>query len=244
MADEKFRLPRSSYDQLARIIQAYQHFSAEATLDDVAGIAGIQRTIVSANNGFLADATIVAGGNKKTLTDRGRVLARALQYEHPEEIRRIWQEIIDDTDFLRGVLSAVRIRRGMEPVNLQSHIAYSAGLTKSKGVMTGAVCVIDILTTAGLLREEEGKLVTTSSEDRPPRNVTAVTQTGAAISGAGTSRVSVIGRAAPSSEIAFSRAPVQIQIQVQCKASELDELAPKLRAFLNDVNRPIAPDDE
>ncbi len=36
MADETFRLPRSSYDQLARIIQAYGQFSVEATLDEVA----------------------------------------------------------------------------------------------------------------------------------------------------------------------------------------------------------------
>src|SRR5439155_7472870 len=131
------RLPRSSYEQLARIVQSYGQFAVEATLDEVAKIAGTQRTVVSANNGFLSDTDIVRGGNKKMLSERGRDLARALEYDKHEEVQWLWREIIADVDFFRGVLSAVRIRRGMDIANRQSNSAYSAGLRRNKGVLPG-----------------------------------------------------------------------------------------------------------
>jgi hypothetical protein len=234
MAVEKFRLPRSSYDQLSRIIQSYGQFNVEATLDEVAKIATMQRTVVSGNNGFLADTGVLTGGNKKVLTDRGRELSRALEYDNQEEIRRVWRESISEADFFHGVLSAVRIRRGMEPSNLQSHIAYSAGLGKNKGVMTGAACVIDILQIAGLLREEEGKLVALSPDEAEELDHSVAAPTVTAVRGESPSRAAVVDRPATrkGSDVGT---PIQIQIQIQCKAAELEGLAPKVRALLDEL---------
>lgn len=243
MPDEKFRLPRSSYDQVARIIQAYGQFSVEASLDEVANIAGILRTVVSANNGFLADTGIVTGGNKKVLSDRGRSLARALEYDNEDEITRLWREIITDTDFFRSVLSAVRIRRGMDEANLQSHIAYSAGLPKNKGVMTGAAAVIDILERAGLLQNEDGTFVAVPTEGLETRDVSVVAPPAQATAAGKAARVSVRGYSAPELPAAGASG-VQIQIQIQVKAGELDGLGEKLRTLLDDLSHPDAPDSE
>jgi hypothetical protein len=231
MAEEKFRLPRSSYEQLVRIIQAYGQFNAEATLDEVANIAGTQRTVVSANNGFLADTGLLAGGNKKILTDPGRGLARALEFDNQEDTQRLWREVISDTDFFRSVLSAVRIRRGMDASTLQTHIAYSAGLPKNKGVMTGAACVIDVLEVAGLLREDEGKLVAVPAEDVEARDVSVVSPSANEAEmppppQVGEERGPVVVRGRPG---------VQIQIQIACSADEIEDLAPKLRKLLEEL---------
>ncbi len=57
------------------------------------------------------------------------------------------------------MVTAVSIRGGMEDSDLQSHIAYSAGESKSPPVMTGAGAVVQILKLAGLVKEQDGKLV-------------------------------------------------------------------------------------
>jgi hypothetical protein len=66
MADEKFHLPVSSYAELVKIIQGYSHHGGKLVkLDDIAKTVGINRTKVSANNGFLADIGLITGGNTK-----------------------------------------------------------------------------------------------------------------------------------------------------------------------------------
>jgi hypothetical protein len=238
MADEKFRLPRNSYDQLTRIIQAYGQFNVEATLDEVANIAGTQRTVVSANNGFFSDVGVLSGGNKKSLTDRGRALARALEYDNAEEVQRLWREAILDTDFFRSVLSAVRIRRGMEPSNLQSHIAYSAGLAKNQGVMTGAAAVIDILEVAGLLRDDDGTLVAIASEDVEARDVSVGPVSNLVPVATGTNaRVGARGYV-PRASSSAGDVQLHIQIQIQCSPDELDGLGEKLKGLLAELNQP------
>jgi hypothetical protein len=172
--EQKFRLPRSSYEQVTRIIQAYENFPDGARLDEVAKVAVAEPEIISRNNGFLQDVGVIGGGNKKALTEPGRRLARALEYDQEEDVKQTWRAIISDTDFLRSVLSAVRIRRGMDASTLQTHIAYSAALPKNPRVMTGAACVIEILQVADLLRDEDGRLIAVPAEDVESRSVSVV----------------------------------------------------------------------
>ncbi len=164
---EEFPVPGSSYKELIKIIQGYGRIGAEASLADVAQLTAMNETVISANNKFLIAIGVVKGGKKKAITPMGAELATALEHNLPEEIAAKWRTVIDDTDFLQKVIAAVRIRKGMDESSLESHVAYSAGQPKTPGVATGARTVVDILTAAGLLKEESGNLIATTPEPRP-----------------------------------------------------------------------------
>ena len=159
MAEEKIKLPRSSYDELCKIITAYGHQKEPVAPKTIAATAALKNeTIVSANNKFLLDVGIIEGTRNKIASPKGKKLAQALDLQMPDEIRSHWREIIYTSNFLSRILSAVKIRKGMDETTLQSHIAYSAGEPNKGFVMTGARAVIDIIKAAELLKEEDGKL--------------------------------------------------------------------------------------
>ena len=115
MATEKFPLPASSYEELTKIIMTYSHFEKPAGPIEVSRRSGLHRVTVSYNHKFLvATGLLVEQGQKKVIADKGRALAHAIEYEIPEEIKRNWRDIVLDNEFLKGVVSAVRIRKGME----------------------------------------------------------------------------------------------------------------------------------
>jgi hypothetical protein len=109
VAEEGFKLPGSSYAELAKIVRAYGHSPEEATPKDVADRAAIDPTQVSRNNAFLLSVGIVEGGNKKKLTPRGRALAKALDFEMPDEIAGAWRAVVGDNDFLRNLTRTLRV---------------------------------------------------------------------------------------------------------------------------------------
>ena len=77
MAEDKFKLPRSSYEEICKIIKAYGRLSQPASLDEVAKLCAMNRTAISANNAFLANIEVIEGGQKKSATQKGRDLAQA-----------------------------------------------------------------------------------------------------------------------------------------------------------------------
>src|SRR5687768_5793473 len=97
---EKIKLPRSSYEELTRIIVAYGNLNRPSTLNEINQASGVSATTVSANNAFLSFVEIIEGGNKKVITSRGAALARALGHEIILEIQRSWSEIVYENDFL------------------------------------------------------------------------------------------------------------------------------------------------
>lgn len=242
MPEERFRLPESSYDELAKIIKAYGTLSAEAAPPEVSKIATMHHTMVSRNNAFLVAIGVLEGGKKKIITDRGRKLALALEHGMADEVTAGWRDIVLANEFLQRLLTAVRIRKGMDASTLKAHVAYSAGQPKKPGTMTGAGAVVDILKAAGLLKEEEGKLIAVFQEP--------LERKGDAIPPRQEGREQVIsffGHPATtrggSTPVAREGLAVSIQIQIQCSASEVEGLVPKLRALLNEISRPVAPDE-
>lgn len=236
MADDKFRLPGSSYEELVKIIRAYSHPSGPASPADVANVIGIHETVVSRNNGFLLAAGVVEGGNRKSLTDPGRQLARALDHNMADEIARQWRSIVEQTEFLERLVSAVRIRNGMEPASLQTHVAYTAGQPNKGTVKTGSATVVEILKTAGLLQERDGKLHSVGAEG---------TQPDVAESGVIHETATAVRRPEPAETF---RAPaidvavgtgvsVQIRVAVNCSVDELPQLAENLGRLLRDLPR-------
>jgi len=106
-----------------KIIQAYGNSGSEASLDEVARSAVMDKTIISRNNAFLVSVGIIEGGKAKGITEKGRRLSTALQHQQPNEISEHLREIVTTNDFLQKMLAAVSIRQGMEDSALQSHIA-------------------------------------------------------------------------------------------------------------------------
>src|SRR5690606_18578564 len=180
-------------------------------------------TQVSRNNGFFVSIGVLDGGRKKSLTAAGRELAKALDYEMPDQIEAAWYVLAQDNDFLRKIVSAVRIRGGMDLSSLRNHVAFTAGQPKSPRILTGAGSVVDVLKAAGLLREDGGKIFAT---DKMEPGVTPQPSPAGAPSPTvqGTERVEV---PLPSSVVATT---LSIEVKIDCRPDDLAELGPPLHA--------------
>jgi hypothetical protein len=233
MADEVFKLPGSSYAEIAKIIRAYGHAHDEATLDDVASRAAVDKTFVSRNNGFLISLGILFGGKKKSLTPEGRELSQALDHELIEKIQEAWRNLVEENEFLKKIVSAVRIRNGMDPSQLRAHIAYTAGVPKKPIAMTGSNAIIDILRQSGLLTERDGKIIaeTLSISSSKEMHLTSI---------ANSDLIGVSAVALRSSEPADEDRQrggrhVSIQINVNCVAGDLPGLAKNIQDLLSAI---------
>ncbi len=236
MTEESFRLPQSSYGELVKIIKGYGVHSTETVPDDISKVTSLHPTIVSRNNAFLVGVGIIQGGKKKTITERGLLLARALEHDMPDEITKYWREIVLGNDFLEKVLAAVRIRKGMDTGTLQSHIAYSAGQPKSPGIMAGATAVIDILRAAAFLKEEDGKLI--AMTEVVISSTTEISSAEEKFTSAQASQ-SPTRPPLPSQSFPLSASgipfTIQFQIQLQCSVDDIGNLAPKLRGLMKEL---------
>jgi hypothetical protein len=184
-------------------------------------------TQVSRNNGFLVSIGILSHGKKKSLTADGRALASALDFELPEQIESAWRSIALNNEFLRKIVSAVRIRGGMELSALRNHVAYTAGEPKEPRFLTGAGSVVDVLRAAGLLREENGKIVAlpeggpVPKEEEAPKADEPIRIT---------PQVLKVGK-----NLGPESAELSIQVRIDCKPEDLESLAPKLQKFLKSL---------
>jgi hypothetical protein len=80
MAEEAIKLPGSSYDEVKKISVLYTNVGKQAPLGEIARSAGMDRTIVSRNNGFLTSIGVISKGQQKEITTLGAELGRALEY--------------------------------------------------------------------------------------------------------------------------------------------------------------------
>jgi hypothetical protein len=228
MAEREFRLPGSSYEELVNIIVAYGTRDEAARPGDVGKLDAVHQSSASRNNGFLTELGVLQGESKKLITRRGRVLALALARKDRVEIRRNWRAIVSTNEFLQNVVAAVRLREGMLYPTVQAYIAHAAGQPRNKPVMTGAGAIVEILKTAGLLREEAGELVATFDEDLEPENL-----------GMEDGSLPEVAEPSVSATLETGDGPVvQIHLHVQCTADEIEDLAPRLGALLRELSDP------
>ena len=231
MAERDFRLPGSPYEELANIIVAYGTRDDAARSGDVSKLDSAHQSSVSRNNAFLVEIGVLQGEEKKLITRRGRALAVALARKDRSEIRTNWRAIVAASEFLQNVVSAVKLREGMLYPTVQAYIAHAAGQPRNKPVMNGAGAIVEILKTAGLLKEEAGELVATFDEQPgdPARGDGPPTQT----FGKGESAVS----ATVSQDAGGPTSPtVSIHVQVRCTVDEIEDLAPRLKVLLKELS--------
>ena len=226
-SDDTFKLPRSSLDEVFKVVQGYSTIDDPASLSDVSKKTGMHHTSISGNVGFLLSLGIIEGGRFKAPTDVGSQLGRALMHNVQDEVVRILGDLVAENEFLKSVLAAVRIRNGMDESSLRAHIAYSAGQSKTGSTTVGTGTVVDLLKRSGHLKSEDGKLIVSTlpvrSSDSGPVAVEK------------RERVSLpteIPTPDPTSPFAIS-----IKIELRCEPADLDDLGTKLRKVVDDYSR-------
>jgi len=197
----------------------------------------MNETGISGNNKFLVAIGIVKGGKKKTITPIGAELATALEHDLTEEAAVKWRAVVEATDFLQNVIAAVRIRKTMDESSLESHVAYSAGQPKTPAVATGARTVVDILTAAGLLKEEGGTLIAVAPEPRP---IAETVEQSLSLSDSKPSDNVIFERGVARASTRLGGVQLNIDVTVQCTPADLEDLGRKLRKVLKDFNEPEA----
>lgn len=235
MADDKFKMPQSSYEELAKVIKAYGHIEDPAGLDEVSKLVGLHTTIISRNAGFLISSGILEPGQRKIATPVGRSLAHALEHEMPDEIRLWWREVVHQTEFLSKVLTAIKIRNGMDASTLEAHIAYSAGQPKKPQFMTGARTVIDILRAAEVIKESDGKIVAFELIEAPSE--TSQSSAHFATPRAITNLVTFGAEDLAHRGSIGSGYELRINVNVTCTPDDLVGLSDKLKQFIRDLNK-------
>jgi hypothetical protein len=226
-----FKLPRSSYNELVKIIMAYGKVNKPASLDEISQYCGVGRISVSSNNAFLTAVGVVEGGKAKIATQKGLQLARALEHELADEIVQAWRQVVYQNPFLNKMVTAVKIRRGFETSAFESHIAYSSGEPRSQGTMTGARTVIDILRSALVIKEQDGKLQVVDPILDAQAPIDESTTIDAA-SAAPIAAASFANRGAPGS----SSVGIVLQLRLDVTVADLEGLGAKLRKMIAELD--------
>lgn len=159
----EFNLPGSSFEEVQKILKGYSHAPEQASLDQLSKLIGLHSTVISRNNKFLTDIGLISGGMKKSATALGRKLGRALDHKQGADAQNYWKESVQTNEKVAGLVTTVRIKGGMTESDFSGHVLYVSGQKNTSGNRTGARCVVDVLIAAGLLQEENGKLVVSSA---------------------------------------------------------------------------------
>lgn len=157
MATE-FNLPGSSFEELVKIVKGYSHAPDNSSLEDLSKLTGLHPTNISRNNKFLTDLSLISGGNRKSATELGRKLGRALDHNQILDTQKYWKEAVQTNEKVSGLITTVRIKGGMTEKEFSSHALYVSGQSNSQGNKTGSRCILDVLLAANLLQEEGGNL--------------------------------------------------------------------------------------
>lgn len=230
MADT-FKLPASSLEEIIKIIKAYANEKEGVllALDDISLSTGVPRTVVSGNNGFLVQIGLITEGSKKSATDIGRSLGRAYISKIDYELERIWKEIIAENDFLNRMISAVRIRNGMDRTSFLNHVIYSSGQKDTKQNRAGSNAVIEILKSVNVLNEADGKLT-----------VAAITEVEKADQTATNEQIDApqVTHSTPLSATTIqTKGAITININIDCSVTEIDELSEKIQKLIKGLSK-------
>lgn len=229
---ETFKLPASSYEELLKLFQAYANTKegVALSLDQINQLTGISRTTVSKNNGFMVQVGLITEGNKKAATDIGRDLGRAYASKIDYEVERIWKEITTENDFLSRMISAVRIRNGMDRTNFINHIIYSSGIKDSKEARAGAGAIVEILKSVNILNETDGKITVIEEKTL---DTTIQSNVDEEVKETKIKNITQAKEELLSSSIHHG---VVINVNINCSPNDLDMLGEKIKILLQKIS--------
>jgi hypothetical protein len=165
---ETFPLPRSGTKLLRLILIGYLHEGGNdrkpASPTAVGGTVGLDSTVVSRNNAFLAAVGLIEAGEHRQwrLTEAGVEIARAYEYEAQEEVEERLNELLRANEFVRRVAAFVGGRGGVDQDVVVSHMARLAGVRKTSEFLTGARALLELMLMAGLV-ESDGEVIRVAS---------------------------------------------------------------------------------
>ncbi len=231
MADN-YKLPGSSYEEFVKILKAYStgKIGIPMSLDTIAQTTGMDKTIVSRNNGFLVQLSLISDGSKKSPTQEGIDLGRAYSLKMNDQVVCIWKRLIENDEFLSRMLSAIKIRNGMEKTSFVNHILYSSGSSNNNSTRAGASTIIEIYKVSGLVEETDGKIVAIESEeiiDTDNRSANVISNS---IDHVVNVPVATIPMAQTTSD---SRVTININIDVS--VDEIDALSEKIKRLIESI---------
>lgn len=236
--NKDFKLPGNRYQEITKIIQAYGHINGSASLEEVSKACGVNTTQISRNNGFLASINIIEGGKEKKITEKGKKLSDAMSYDLNDEVSIIWKQIMSENEFITKMITALKIRKGMDSQSFQSHIAYSSGQKNTGNVRAGANCIIDILLLANMIFEEDDKLIVNGEVNHDLDNTEEqiAGNTNEPVKGLRDSEVSTISTSVVSKALSVENGGININIEVNINArvDELDGLGLKLKNIIDE----------
>ena len=224
--DNTFKLPGSSLDEVFKVVEGYSDIGKSASLADVSKRTGMHPSSISRNVRFLRSLGVLEGSQSKCPTEIGQKLGRSLSYNVQDEVERILGDIVGENDFLKSVLAAVRIRKGMDETSLRAHIAYSAGESKTGSTTAGTGAVVELLKRSGHLKPEEGKLIVSTPAPRAPDTEPAELDK---------KEPPILQAVSPTLDSA-SPFSISIKIEVRCEPQDLDDLGTKLRKVVDDFS--------
>jgi hypothetical protein len=166
------KLPVSSFKVLRIIILGYLHQGGSnrqaASLRDVEKSTGVRHTVISGNNGALADLGLIERqeGRGYRLTEPGLEVARALEFEEPELTKRALGSVLTQNREIPQALNMLRVRGEMESEAFAKHLMLTLGQERATPTtQTGARALIDMLSEAGLVRVEGDRIFPASAPE-------------------------------------------------------------------------------
>lgn len=162
---EVFKLPGSSYEEITKIIRAYSNVKngQALSLADLAQMSGMDKTIISRNNGFLLQLKLITEGNKKAPTEICTTLGRAYNLGMTEQVSKIWFEIVKNDEFLNRMISTIQIKMEMPKQEFVNHIVFSSSNNNSNNARAGASAIIEILKLTQMIEENDGMITARKS---------------------------------------------------------------------------------
>ncbi len=174
-----FPLPRSSFKLLRLILIGYLHEGGNdrkpAGPTDVGRAVGLDPTIVSRNNAPLAALGLLESAENRRwrLTEGGVEVARALEYEAPEDARETLAEIFRPNEFVQRVVTYVRAQGGVDPEQVVSQMARTAGVKKTSEYLTGARALLELMYIAGLVAPDGDTVRVPARRESPKAEATS-----------------------------------------------------------------------
>lgn len=230
MADDVFKLPGSSFETVCKVIMSYTQVGNKTGLSEIAKIMGTDPTTVSRNISFLVAVGLLEGGRDKQITPLGSRLGRALEFRQEEQSSRAWRDALVDVPLVQRILSAIRVRGGMDATTLQTQIVYTAGVSKTGGAMTGGAAVVEMLKAANLISERDGKFIAPASPEH-------TAHTSPEMSESVVEHTNVVERRVVVSETSGDvQLRVEVRLNVSTTPDELGTIGKNLRQLIDDLN--------
>lgn len=170
---ERLMIPAASWATVKRIIRAYGAATGDdPSAEDIAGLGGLQRTVISGCNKFLRSTGIVHP-EKNKLTEIGSQLATGWSINNEPMATDALQRIVTATPALAQLVNMVRARGTVDTQLFRGQIIMAAGLDSKSFMLQFVKTITDMLADSGLVLISEdvvsaGRFMTSASTPPGP----------------------------------------------------------------------------